>query len=123
VQTTGLLPVHVPLWHESLCVHAFPSLHVVPLARAGFEQAPLVGLHVPTPWHWSLAVQTTGLLPVQTPLWHESLKVHALPSLQAVPFEAAGFVHAPVTGLQAPTEWHWSCAVQTTGLPPTHVPL
>jgi hypothetical protein len=51
--------VHVPLWQESVCVHAFPSLHVVPFATAGFEHCPVAGLHVPAAWHWSDAVQAT----------------------------------------------------------------
>ena len=41
-------------------------MQVVPLVAVGFEQMPVAGLHVPAVWHWSLAVQTTGL-PVQTP--------------------------------------------------------
>jgi len=40
-------PVHVPDWHASACVHGFPSLHVVPLALAGFEQEPVAGSQVP----------------------------------------------------------------------------
>jgi len=48
-------------------VHALPSLQVVPFEAVGFEHVPVVGLHVPTTWHWSLAVQLTGLEPVQTP--------------------------------------------------------
>src|SRR2546421_257729 len=55
--------------------------HVVPSGAAGFEQAPVPGLHVPATWHWSLAVQVTGLLPVHVPLWQVSVWVHALPSL------------------------------------------
>ncbi len=48
--------------------------------------------------------------------------MHALPSLHAVPFDAAGFEHTPVLGLHVPATWHWSCAVQTTGFDPVHVP-
>ena len=29
-----ILPMHVPFWHESFCVHGFPSLHDVPLGAA-----------------------------------------------------------------------------------------
>jgi hypothetical protein len=47
VHVTGFPPVHVPLWHESLCVQALPSLHVVPFAAVGFEHTPLVGSQVP----------------------------------------------------------------------------
>ena len=47
VHVTGLVPVHVPAWHVSVCVQALPSLHDVPLAAFGFEQAPVAGSHVP----------------------------------------------------------------------------
>jgi len=47
VHVTGFEPTHVPLWQVSVRVHALPSLQPVPLATAGFEQAPLVGSHVP----------------------------------------------------------------------------
>jgi hypothetical protein len=123
VQTTGFAPVQVPLWHVSLCVHALPSLHAVPFVATGFEHAPVPVLHVPTVWHVSLAVQVTGLAPVHVPLWHVSVRVHALPSLHAVPFVATGFEHAPVLVLHVPTAWHWSSAEQVTGFAPVHVPL
>jgi len=47
VQITGLAPEHTPAWQVSLCVQAFPSSQVVPLAFAGLEHAPVAGLHVP----------------------------------------------------------------------------
>ena len=102
VQTTGLLPVHTPLWQVSVCVQALRSLHELPLAFAGFEHVPVAGLQVPAVWHWSGAVQATGLLPVQTPLWQVSVWVHALPSLQALPLVFGGFEHVPVAGSQVP---------------------
>jgi hypothetical protein len=122
VQTTGLLPTHTPLSQASVWVQALPSLQLVPFATAGFEHTPVLGLHVPAVWHWSEAVQTTGLLPTHTPLSQVSVWVQALPSLQLVPFAAAGFEHTPVLGLHVPAGWHWSEAVQTTGLLPTQVP-
>jgi hypothetical protein len=67
MQTTGLPPVQTPAWQVSVRVQALLSLHAVPLGLLGFEQVPVVVLHVPTSWHGSLAVQTTGLAPVQTP--------------------------------------------------------
>ena len=106
MQTTWLDPVQVPLWQLSLCVQALPSLHVVPLDAAGFEHAPVPGSHVPATWHWSEAVQTTGLDPVQVPLWQRSLCVQALPSLHVVPLDAAGLEHAPVPGSHVPATWH-----------------
>ena len=48
--------------------------------------------------------------------------VQTLPSLQVVPFGAAGFEQAPVDGSQAPATWHWSLAAQVTGLAPVHAP-
>jgi hypothetical protein len=50
VHVTGLDPVHVPLLHVSVCVHALPSLHDVPVS-GGFVHTPVVVTHVPTPWH------------------------------------------------------------------------
>src|SRR2546428_345644 len=118
VQATGLAPVHAPLWQVSVCVHALPSLHAEPLALAGFEQVPVPVSRVPATWHWSEAVQTTGLLPVHAPLWQVSLCVHALPSVHADPSALLGFEQVPVAGLQVPATWHWSEADQTTGLLP-----
>jgi hypothetical protein len=84
-QATGFEPTQEPPTQVSDWVHASPSLHAVPLARAGFEHAPVDGLHVPAPWHWSDAVQVTGLPAAQIPDWHASAVVHALPSLHVVP--------------------------------------
>jgi hypothetical protein len=106
VQATGFDPAQVPFWHESVWVHALPSLQVVPLVAVGFEHAPVLGLQVPATWHWSLAVHVTGLAPVQVPLWHVSVSVHALPSLQVVPFDAVGLEQVPLLGLQVPATWH-----------------
>ena len=44
--------------------------------------------------------------PEQTPLWHVSLVLHLSPSLQLVPFVAAGFEQRPVAGLHVPATWH-----------------
>ena len=85
-------------------MHAFPSLHDVPLAATGLEHCPVDASQVPAAWHWSEAAQTTGLAPVQVPAWQVSLFVHALPSLHDVPFASAGFEHCPVAELHAPAE-------------------
>jgi hypothetical protein len=103
-------------------VQALPSLHVVPLAAIGFEQAPVDVLHVPAVWHWSEAVQFTGFEPTQAPDWQVSLWVQALPSLHAVPLFAVGFEHAPVDGLHVPATWHWSDAAHVTEFEPTQMP-
>jgi hypothetical protein len=106
VQVTGFEPVQAPFSHASVWVQALPSLQVVPFAAVGFEQAPVDGLQVPATWHWSLAAHVTGFAPAQTPAWHVSVCVHALPSLHVVPLAAAGFEQAPVVGSQVPATWH-----------------
>src|SRR5580700_6283632 len=63
-QTTGFAPVHVPLWHVYVWSQRLVPVHVVPSATVGFEQTPVLGLHVPASWHWSSAVQTPGFEPV-----------------------------------------------------------
>ena len=78
----------------------------MPFGTGGFEHVPLTGLQVPAPWHWSSAVQTTGL-PAQAPAWQVSPVVQALASLQIVPFATGwGFGQVPVTGSQLPPVWH-----------------
>src|SRR5207247_1200051 len=104
------------------CVQALPSLHAVPLLAFGLEHWPVPVSQVPATWHWSEAVQTTGLVPVQVPLWQVSVCVQGLPSLQAVPLLVCGLEHWPVAVSQVPATWHWSVAVQTTGLLPVQPP-
>src|SRR5437762_8636992 len=79
-------PVQVPFWQVSVCVQALPSLHAVPLPAFGLEHRPVAVSQVPATWHWSSALQTTGLEPVQVPFWQVSVWVQASPSLQAAPF-------------------------------------
>ena len=79
---------------------------------------PVAASHVPTSWHWVLAVQVTGLPPTHEPAWQLSVLVHSLPSLHEVPSGLAGFEQVPLAELQVPAWWHWSEAVHTTGLPP-----
>ena len=59
--------MQIPAWQESDCVQAFASLQVVPFGLTGFEQTPVAGLHVPATWHESIALQTMGSAPTQTP--------------------------------------------------------
>jgi len=89
----GEPPVQTPDWQESTVVQALPSLQVVPFAAGGFEQAPLLELHMPAVWHWSLAWHTMGLAPTQVPLLQVSSWVHMFPSLHEVP--SAGIWHPP----------------------------
>lgn len=90
----------------SFVVHEFPSVQTVPFAAAGFEQMPVLWSHAPVTWHWSKAVQTTGLVPEHDPFTHASTCVQAFPSLHAVPFVAAGLEQVPLLGSQLPTAWH-----------------
>src|SRR5437773_1671653 len=122
VHTTGFAPTQAPAWQVSLCVHALASLQLVPLGLAGLLQAPDAGLQTPAVWHWSAAVHTTGLAPTQAPAAQVSVCVQALPSSHGAPLGLAGLLQTPVAGLQAPTAWHWSAAVHTTGLAPTQAP-
>jgi len=122
VHTTGLLPLQTPVWHVSVCVHLSPSLQPLPSTLAGFEQTPFTVSQVPTLWHWSSAVHSTGLLPVHTPLWQVSVLVQALLSLQALPSTLDGFEQTPVFGSQLPALWHWSLAVHDTAPLPVHLP-
>jgi hypothetical protein len=45
--TTGLVPMHTPVWQVSARVQALPSSHVVPSAFVGLEQTPEVGSQTP----------------------------------------------------------------------------
>src|SRR5438132_1690791 len=122
VQATGLAPTQAPASQVSVCVQAMPSLQGAPLGLAGLLQTPVAGLQVPAEWHWSAAVQATGLAPTQAPASQVSVCVQALPSLQGAPLGLAGLLQTPVAGSQVPAVWHWSAAVQATGLAPTQAP-
>jgi len=122
VHKTGFVPVQMPAWQLSVCVQVSPSLQPVPFGDAGLEHVPVDTSHSPATWHWSLAAHTTGFAPVQTPAWQLSLWVHALLSLQPVPFTAVGSEHVPVPVSHTPATWHWSLAVHTTGFVPVHTP-
>ena len=94
MQTTGLDPVHVPLWQLSLCVQALPSLHGAVLFTC---VQPSVGLQASSVQ--GLPSLQLGPGPgTQEPPAQESSTVQALPSLQgAVLFTCV----QPVAGLQA----------------------
>jgi hypothetical protein len=51
-----------------------------------------------------------------------SYGVLALPSSHVDPSGLSGFEQTPVDGLQVPTAWHWSLAVQVIGFAPTQTP-
>jgi hypothetical protein len=61
-------PPHTPVMHLSPVVQTLPSLHSVPSVCVGLEQVPSSGSHVPTLWHWSLAVHVTVLALLHAPV-------------------------------------------------------
>src|SRR2546425_5287127 len=83
---------------------------------------PDAGLQAPAVWHWSAAVQATGLAPTQAPASQVSVCVQALPSLHGAPLALAGLLQMPDAGLQAPAEWDLCAAGQATGLAPAPGP-
>jgi hypothetical protein len=105
-QTVGVPEEHAPAWQVSLFVQALLSVQDVPFAAVGFEQKPVPVSQTPATWHWSLAAQTVGVPEEHAPAWQVSLFVHAFPSVQAVPFAAAGFEQKPVPVSQTPATWH-----------------
>src|SRR5256885_1283029 len=105
-QTSGLGAVPVPAWQVSVPVQALPSLQEAPLGFAGLEHVPVAGSQVPATWHWSVAAQTTGFVPVHVPAWQVSVRVQALPSSQVAPSGFAGLEQRPVVGSHTPASWH-----------------
>src|SRR5436189_214051 len=72
-------PPHAPFTQASLIVQAFPSSQTVPSGLATFLHVPVAGSQEAL-WHWSMAVQTRGLPPMQVPFWQVSVCVQTLPS-------------------------------------------
>src|SRR5436189_82736 len=112
------VPVQTPALQTSPSVLASPSSQGLPSGVTGFEQVALSGSQTPASWHWSWAVQTTGLTAVHVPPWQVSLCVQASPSSQLVP------VSGVTVQLDVPLQvrvLHWS-EVQVIAVP-THWPL
>src|SRR5947208_1869217 len=98
--------MQLPAWQVSVWVQASPSAQALPSALFGLKQMPFVGSQTPVAWHWSSAVQTTGLAPMQLPAWQASVWVQASPSAQALPSALFGLEQAPLAGSQVPATWH-----------------
>src|SRR5436189_304383 len=112
------VPAHTPALQTSPSVLASPSSQGLPSGVTGFEQVALSGSQTPASWHWSWAVQTTGLTAVHVPPWQVSPCVQASPSSQLVP------VSGVTVQLDVPLQvrvLHWS-EVQVIAVP-THRPL
>src|SRR2546430_17648017 len=84
-----------PFWHVSPLVQASPSLQAAPFVLAGLEHVPVAGSQVPATWHWSEAVQATGVAPAHVPPWQVSVCVQALPSRQTAPLGMGGVLGGP----------------------------
>jgi hypothetical protein len=110
VHPSGMPVVHTPAWQAPAAVHGSPSSQVEPSGFAGSEHWPDAGLQTPSSWHAPEALHTIGLLPVQMPFWHVSVRVQLSPSLHAVPVKPA---HVPLEGAPAAVEQ----AVQSDGSP------
>src|SRR5262249_2222504 len=95
-QATGFVPRQTPAWQGSVCVHAWPSLHALPSALVAYEQVRVAGSQPPAWCPESGGGQASGFAPRQRPLSHVSVRVQALPSLQALPSGLAGFEQLPV---------------------------
>src|SRR5437762_2032451 len=116
------VPPQTPAAQVSFTVQKRPSSQVVPSAWFGLEQAPFAGLQTPATWHWSRAVQMTGLAPMQLPAWQVSVCVQASPSEQALPSALSGLEQERNAGAQGPAACHWSRAAHTTGFVPVQGP-
>jgi hypothetical protein len=117
----GFVPTHAPFWHESVCVHALLSLHVVPLAASGLLHLPVVLSHLPARWQPSCAVHVTAA-PAHLPFVQTSVVVQRSPSSHDVPSVFEGFEHTPVVGSHVPAVWHVSSATHVTVAPLVHAP-
>jgi hypothetical protein len=85
-QETKAVPRHAPARQVSLRVQAFLSSHGVPSTLAASPpHRPVLGLHAPAQWHPSDGSQVTGLPPLHTPAWQESVRVQGFLSSQPVP--------------------------------------
>jgi hypothetical protein len=43
--------MQLPFWQLSVCVHALPSLQLLPLGRGGLEHSPVAESQLPAAWH------------------------------------------------------------------------
>jgi hypothetical protein len=85
----GVPGVQVPLPSQLPCgVKVVPAQDAAPQAvpaGAGGLEHPVVGSQLPWTWQASLGGGQATAVPTQTPPWHASLAVQALPSSQGVP--------------------------------------
>jgi|SRR5580692_8238431 hypothetical protein len=88
----------------------------------GFEQMPVVGLHVPTVWHPSLAAHVTALVPVQVPLTQLYVShKFGLVTVHDPPVTGVEAVHNPLPDWHVPGVLH-ALAEHVTGFEPVQTP-
>jgi hypothetical protein len=119
LQVTGV-PVQVPPWQLSPVVHMLLSLQLVPFVTGVVPHAPVVVLQVGV---WQVAPGHVFIVPgTHAPPWQASPIVHALLSVQLVPFVMGVVPHAPEVVSQVAV-WHAGAAGHVFIVPGTHAPL
>ena len=111
-------------------LHVSTPLHGLPSSQSAFLVQPQALVLLTQPPASSVQLSAVHAMPSSqfraepphAPAVHTSVTVHALPSLQPVPFVFGGFEQTPLAGLQDPALWHWSGSGHTTGVAPTQLP-
>jgi hypothetical protein len=97
LQLSGGPGVQVPVWQVSVPLQALPSPQDVPFVTLTFRHPSVASQESAVQ---GLPSSQLGIAPgEQVPAWQVSVPLHALPSLQDVPFPTAVCAH-PVTGSQ-----------------------
>ena len=95
----------------------------VPFGLAGFEQTPVAGLHVPAAWHWSGAVQVTGLRAgAGAGLAGVGLRAGVAVVARGAVRPWPGSSRRPSPGCTCPAVVALVRAAQVTGFAPVHAP-
>jgi hypothetical protein len=118
-QLGGVPAVHVPLWHVSAPLQAFPSAHDVPFATTVTVQ-PVAGTQLSVVQGLP-SLQTSAEPAVQVPAWQVSVPLQRLVSAQEVPLVTFVCVQ-PVAGTQLSVV-QTLLSLQLGGVPAVHVPL
>ncbi len=92
---TKAVPTQAPDLHASPTVHSLLSSQLTPSLTGLYTQAPLVELQL-SAVHAKPSLHTLAV-PRQLPLWHMSLLVQALPSVQVLPLPTLANVQLPPT--------------------------
>jgi hypothetical protein len=95
VQVTGFVPLHVPARQLSVCVHALPSLHVVPSVRGVHAESDVPGTHCSQAFAGLIVPDGYAVPPMMHVAPHEP-PTHCTPPPQFVPSGSVGCVHVPI---------------------------